>query len=1007
MSGLPPDDGSGYPPQSVNPQTGTNTGGISGTGPNIGYGLTGYTSGGGFDAGGCSSGICDCIGDALESIAASQYRIANALEEQLNGLCGNVDKCIDQIIYSLKKKLEHGAKTCEECKSLAAAGGAGTLEYAISCANACVGETEVICSLGSPENEGKHCKGCGKEPCCCDKGVCKPCPEDETPAKRFIGWCDSLTGVIIVTKEGAEPPGPTYVPAAPAESEQVAFQEAERYCRQRNDSIFIPKTDEFPDPAKASRYCDIGSYITGRSVNDLGSGVGLTNKLAGAQRAMNAIGGVGLAGINLNNIGEVVAGAFSASFGAPMLITADFADLLGKLMGCDNDKYKNMIKALSSFDVLQKMMGSDFSEFLEPYRYAMRAECPYKMLSPDQAMAAFFADTASASDLAGYWSIAGYCPGEYKRMLAAGRAKPVPQQLSLMRMRGIIDNSQYRTGMRQLGYLETEVQENLHKLFQQLPPMSEIIRYMVRDAADEQLVSQFGLDDLFERKYTGQLKKWGEQQGIPEELAKFSWRAHWIIPAPGQLFEMLHRLRKNPAYGGEAAFLKIVKDALAQQDIAPYWQDKFIAISYRPLGRVDIRRAFNIGAIQQKDLLDLYSQLGYDDATCAKLEKFSIRLRDLSAASHKAVKLYNNWMLTKPAALARMVADGLPQAVASQALTDSEMAFKSSTVAMAFANGEIDLPTFKGELTNHGVDPASITAITRVLSYKRTASPALLDYQAGLMTNAAASGEMLTEGVPTLAISILLQRADRIAVRQQTLDCMRGLRRRYMTGEFDKQQVTNEVIKAGILNPQANNLVNAWSCHKSALGKQVPAAKLCKWLSIGIIDSAEFLKRLQNVGYSQQTANMMLSDCMQQLSVQRQKLAEKQSKEMLAAARRAAAEGRRAAATAASREKQLANARKKQATIRQNRDTQQLKASENVMLKAGISLTEAINTIRETISGVQHEYGLTLDQTLQIVMVASEKWPGGDVSEYVAAVGALANAASHSDFTPALDDVLP
>src|SRR6201999_655363 len=184
-----------------------------------------------------------------------------------------------------------------------------------------------------------------------------------------------------------------------------------------------------------------------------------------------------------------------------------------------------------------------------------------------------------------------YCPDALKDYLFAAKAKPVPIQLAMMRRREIISPSEYYSGMRHLGYLEQQTSENLFRLTEQLPPLSEIIRYMVRDADDEKLVQQFGLDTGFTDKFAKQLKQWAKDQGVPEIVAQYSWRAHWTIPSPGQLFTFWHRLRYNPQFGGKEKLLADIKAALVQQDILPYWHDAYLAVSFHPLTRVDARRA--------------------------------------------------------------------------------------------------------------------------------------------------------------------------------------------------------------------------------------------------------------------------------------------------------------------------------------------------------------------------------------------------------------------------------
>jgi hypothetical protein len=148
---------------------------------------------------------------------------------------------------------------------------------------------------------------------------------------------------------------------------------------------------------------------------------------------------------------------------------------------------------------------------------------------------------------------------------------------------------------------------------------------MVRDSADDTLASDFQLDKEFGDKFTGELKNWAKYQGISDDLMKYIWRAHWQIPSPTQLYEMYHRLRSGDDPSGQTVDIDQIKAALAQQDIAPFWRDKLIAISFAPLTRVDVRRGFEIGALDKEAVTRSYRNRGYDEVNSQILTDFTYR----------------------------------------------------------------------------------------------------------------------------------------------------------------------------------------------------------------------------------------------------------------------------------------------------------------------------------------------------------------------------------------------
>lgn len=949
--------------------------------------------------------ICDCIGESINSIAASQRLIAQTLYDRLGKVCDQIDGCIDQISSKLKAKWERGVKTCDECKSMVRNGMSGTIEFALACAGSCIGEATQQCSPGHTRADGITCSGCGQAPCCCDLGQCVPCDEPEQPKRKYQGWCDPITKLTVVTREGDPSPGPTYIPGPLTDTEEVAFEQAATYCRSDTQPPIQGTPPRFPTPQPSSQFCSIADYANGNAQSKIGSGVGLANNLAGAYDFQNALGSIGVAGISPSSIGNILVGLFRSQASTPALITSDFSDLLAKMSGCDSPGYRNAIASLASFSNLQKTLGANFDEFLEPIRYAMRSMCTYRMLSPDQAMAGYLANSVTDSELATYWAIGGYCPNELRAAKYASKSKPVPQQLGMMRLRELISPSEYLNGMREVGYTDQHVVDKLFQLHQQPPTMTDIIRFMVRDADDPSIEFWPESDRLFEQKYQATLKKWAKWQGVPDEVAKYAWRAHWTIPAPTQLFEFWHRLRKNPQFGGEAKVLERIKSAMVQQDILPFWHDYYLAVSFRPMGRVDIRRAFNIGSVTEQELPGLFGQIGYSDDVADKLTKFSVKLRDQSAIGHRAVKLYNKFLMTRAESVAAMQQDGLPEEVANRALSMSEGAFISSPYSAAFIRGDLSKDDLLAKLTAHGVTANNADRIAVLLALRKTSHWAVHSYITGSIDTGEATQVMTNDGLEPAIISHLIEKANRTVDDGFIAQCQRGIKRRYLLGDLTADESRTELVARGTTTERAAKMVGWWDCEKLSNGKQVFAAKLCKWLSDGIINAAEFIKRLGRIGYSGETANLMLSDCLGSISAKRLAQAQKDAKSQEMEARKAAQIATRTAAGEQRRLNALQTARSKAAKVRQGRDKQLYAAAENMMKKGGMSFADSIAFVKEGLQELNATYGLPVDESLQVLVVATENWDGEDTATLGASMNELANTINNPSLAPPLEDV--
>lgn len=944
----------------------------------------------------CSDKVAAILALTMDTLTRQVARIANALEDKLKGPCENLQSCMDEIEREIRKRFEAPTASCDECKRMVEQGLAGTVEYAVRCAGSCIEETAKVCSMGSPETWGKPCTECG-EPCCeCKMGVCSPvpCPEEPKPEEKvkYVGYCNPATGSIAVAKQGEPPPGYGFVPVALSDDEQAAAIEAAANCRKQ--SIFPTFSPNVPQIKSGSVLCDIEKYINGTALGSLLVGSPAVN-LADAQKQLaKGILGFGFEGVNPGQLGEVVWGAIRTLTGAPGYYNAELLPVVTKALGCNSAQWQEGMRTLGQIGSIGSYIGVDFSEFTTQLRYALNAGCRQKFLDPDKAIASYLGDSMSYAELDSHFAMHGLCRVSTDQYIKAARSKPVPLQLAMMRRRRMINSTQYAERMREIGYLETGTSEQLFNLTEQVPTLTDITRLMVRDAGDESLVSRLHMDDYFDQKYTGQLKKWSEAQGIPENFARYYWRAHWNIPSPGQLFTFYHRLRNNPQFGGSAKVLDDIKAALIQQDILPYWHEHYLATSFHPIGRIDIRRAYNIGAMKDDELEPAYAQLGYSDETSKTLAKFTKRLRDNALPNHAAIKRWIKGFLDPAQVKDRMSKDGIPDAAITQAMQDAEGAFSTSPIAAAYVKAYIDRNKFIDLLVQKGVSPAGASNIADSLALKRIDAIPIKDYIAGSMERADVEAEMQSAGLNSSIVNHLLSTADRAIDNAFTVTCQRGIKRRYIFGELTKEEAQTELLKRGTTNTRATKLVDWWDCEKSSTGKAVTASKLCHWLALGAISSTDFTNRLKRIGYSDSDAALMVSDCLQSISVKRLADAKKEAKEQAAQDNRAAALLRKQEAYQQRQLAQLARAAAQSKQARLNREKQLLSVGQKLAGKCDCELFQALGVAKSEYSRVQRDYGLSPDETLQALLLAGEEWSGGNLSTWPDDVNAFAEAAS-------------
>jgi hypothetical protein len=649
---------------------------------------------------------------------------------------------------------------------------------------------------------------------------------------------------------------------------------------------------------------------------------------------------------------------------------------VSQIVGCDSPLWKFGLNALTATGVYGKLTGVNLAEFTQELTYGMNSECRRKHLSPADAIAAWLSNAIDDQLLDRHWAIAGFCPDAVKSAMHSSKSKPVPLELIQMRFRGLIDAAGYEHGMRQLGYKDSKVISDLYERQKPLPTMSDIVRFMVRDADDEQLVKQFGLDANFTDKYQKQLKEWSASQGIDEKIAQYAWRSHWAIPSPGQLFTFWHRLRYSDKFGGKAKLEADIKAALIQQDILPYWHEHYLAVSFRPLTRVDVRRAYNIGAIDDAEVNKAYLDQGYSDENAERLFKFAKRLRDDSAVNSKPIKLWIKFAINGTEAKRRMIDGGLPADVVDKAMKDAEIGFRTSYASVAFKNGEIPRDNYIAGMVQHGVSHDGAVRLADQLGYAIKPVSSILDYEAGTETSANAIERAVNHGMALDRAEQMVRTIDSKINRKGALACQSALHGRFLIGELNRDQAESALISHGITQERATQLLKWWDCEKKAYGKAIPTNQLCEQFGRGAINGNDFIGRLAQLGYDEPTRMNLLTDCQLRLNLRASQQVKRQAEEQAKQNAKQRAASEKAAKQLEREEKELERRRNAAVATRERRQKQAESAADKIIKKCGCSVSEAMQFVTDAKTRLPREYGLSIDETLQALLLATEAWDG-------------------------------
>lgn len=658
------------------------------------------------------------------------------------------------------------------------------------------------------------------------------------------------------------------------------------------------------------------------------------------------------------------------------------------------------------FQFFAQYVSPNIAELALPLTYARRANCPTEFPSSAQAISAYLSNDINETILRSWLAINNDCWEPMQPVVHAQRAKLTAGEILSLLLREKLTDKQFVTRLRELGFVEHDDYKHIRSLGEWLLPPSDLIRLMVRDVWRTSVVERFGMDDVFDEAFPGDAERHAGYSGVTRERMQLLWRAHWGIPAPGQLAQMNHRLpyvddafiaesnRLLRSIGSEVTVSRkdfsrdVVRDdvfkALVQQDVLPFWIPRLLALTYRPLTRRELRFAANAAVIDRGRLVDAYRELGVTQANAELLAKMAAKRRNQRAAGLEPVRLYKQGVISRTEAAARLPDYGVTAARIKQVLDDASKAQSNHEAVKAYRRGAITRGEAAGRLELHGITKWYYADWLNDIDAERTTHPIVKRYAAGLIDRDAAEREMGADGISAPAVKRLLDEADDKLDSSLMKFCAGAIEKRFLLGELTEGQVHTELSGLGM----SGRLMDWWArrmkCKRASLGKTATAARLFRWLDIGLIGADEFVQRLVKMGYKQGEAILMLREASQSIDAKR-------ARERERLARKSAAEVSRQQREAKARAKQtdrqlnkLAKATAAAAKARERREKRLVEAADKLRDALGVALADALAQARAAVKAGREDYGLGPDERLDVLETAIRRWSADDGMTFMA-----------------------
>jgi hypothetical protein len=273
---------------------------------------------------------------------------------------------------------------------------------------------------------------------------------------------------------------------------------------------------------------------------------------------------------------------------------------------------------LAQFQTLMAAFGYELQVYSRRALRQILADYPETRLSPPELVASAVQSVQPEADVVALLLEEGYDATRANQLIAiAGEPVAPNQALDLLnryeagelRGSGIFDTNWVRQVLSE-SRLKNKYQDAILELRYQLLGASDYIRFAVRDVYDAAARQKLTLDQDFPQGLAPKLVA----LGYSDTDAKDAWAAHWELPSPTQVYEMLHR--------GKLPAGVTVEDYLKSADYAPVWRQSLVDISYNPITRTDAKRIYKLRG-DFDALVANFRNNGYNEEDARALSEFT------------------------------------------------------------------------------------------------------------------------------------------------------------------------------------------------------------------------------------------------------------------------------------------------------------------------------------------------------------------------------------------------
>jgi hypothetical protein len=471
-------------------------------------------------------------------------------------------------------------------------------------------------------------------------------------------------------------------------------------------------------------------------------------------------------------------------------------------------------------------------------------------LEPEQMIEAFRHGQLSYDDLAASLKLRGVSADGWLPFIQARSDVVSPEQAIEYGRRAAATDQELETLLLRSGVSDPDERAKFRTLYNKLPSRADVTHWLMRNVFDQQYVTDFRLDEGFEDRYWARFQPILTAQGWEKSYAYLDYAAHWLVPAVGQLAEMVQRLRPGRVAPGLQFTAADFTRVLAEQDMAPFFRERLLATSYRPLPFSVLTTLWQYNAINAEELTARYQDWGFkpEDAQL-------VVAADAVRKSRQRATQSRGWT---PASL-----------------------------ATAYVAGQITPEDVREQMATLGYTPEETTFMLRraqvewrsrmVLTGQRrvvfdTWRATLAAFTSGTVSADAAFATLRSLGWQDDQARAVLTAAELKERARQATRVVAAVKKQYLKGFVTLPAAQSLLISSGLDSSRIGQLTVEWPLELTPARRHVSAGAIRKGLLAGILEMPAAVQALRNLGYQDPDAALLASEYAYDVSQQEVRL---------------------------------------------------------------------------------------------------------------------------------------